>query len=76
MISAGNIQKVIDQPIFLPAGVAGESATDQRQALNEWEKDAISSALTQAGGNKTKAAKLLGIARTTLWRKLKTMESC
>lgn len=76
IISAGSIQTVIDQPISLTTGVTGESATDQHQALDEWEKEAILRALSQAGGNKTRAAGLLGIARTTLWRKLKTMEGC
>jgi transcriptional regulator with PAS, ATPase and Fis domain len=33
-------------------------------------KGAIQEALVKAGGNKTKAAQLLGVSRTTLWRKL------
>ncbi|MDI6824057.1 MAG: helix-turn-helix domain-containing protein [Bacillota bacterium] len=37
------------------------------------EDEAIRQALVQTGGNKTQAAALLGIGRTTLWRRLRTM---
>ncbi|MEL7566829.1 MAG: helix-turn-helix domain-containing protein [Dehalobacterium sp.] len=40
-------------------------------ALADSERNTILHALRAAGGNKAKAAKLLGISRTTLWRKLK-----
>lgn len=39
--------------------------------LVEKEKELILQALIQANGNRDKAAKQLGISRTTLWRKLK-----
>lgn len=35
------------------------------------EIDAIKKAMKESGGNMTKAANLLGISRTTLWRKIK-----
>jgi PAS domain S-box-containing protein len=37
------------------------------------ERDRISSVLTQCSGNKTLAAKQLGISRVTLWKKIKSM---
>lgn len=37
------------------------------------ERDKIINALKQAKGNKSLAAKLLGIHRTTLWRKLREL---
>ena len=37
------------------------------------ELQAIQHALQQTGGNITRAARLLGIHRTTLWRKLKRL---
>ncbi|MDQ7082212.1 MAG: helix-turn-helix domain-containing protein [Aquificota bacterium] len=37
------------------------------------EADRIREALKQAGGNKSLAAKLLGIHRTTLWRKMREL---
>ncbi len=37
------------------------------------EQEAIMKALEASGGNRTRAAEILGISRTTLWRKLKRM---
>lgn len=37
------------------------------------EREKISQALEEVGGNKSEAAKRLGISRTTLWRKLKEL---
>lgn len=46
---------------------------DTPLVLEEWEREAIRRALAQSGGNKNEAARILGIGRTTLWRKLKAM---
>lgn len=43
--------------------------------VSDLEKEMISEALTQAGGNKTRAAVLLGIPRKTLYRKLGQIET-
>jgi DNA-binding NtrC family response regulator len=40
------------------------------EALNEFEKEFIQSALTKTGGNQTKAARVLGVHRNTLNRKI------
>ena len=40
------------------------------EALGEFEKKFIQSALTKTGGNQTKAAKVLGVHRNTLNRKI------
>ena len=39
--------------------------------LDDMEDQAIRTALEKVGGNQTKAAKKLGISRSTLWRKMK-----
>jgi DNA-binding NtrC family response regulator len=47
------------------------SATTRSRTLQEAEWDAIRDALAESGGNRTHAARLLGIARSTLLEKLK-----
>jgi transcriptional regulator with PAS, ATPase and Fis domain len=43
---------------------------DLREAVQQLEKSLIKRALRQANGNRTQAAKLLGISRRALFRKL------
>lgn len=50
----------------------GQAEPDEaRQRKKAEEKDRILQALDQTGGNKRNAAKLLGIGKTTLYKKLK-----
>ncbi|MCL4515470.1 MAG: sigma 54-interacting transcriptional regulator [Firmicutes bacterium] len=51
------------------AGIAGDSLL--RDSIRRAEYEAIKRVLRQVGGNKTEAARVLGIDRATLWRKLK-----
>lgn len=46
------------------------SELNLREAVQDLEKSLISKALRQAGGNRTRAAGLLGISRRTLFRKM------
>jgi len=50
---------------------AGESPDRYRAARPEDEREAIAAALDAAGGNRARAASLLGMGRTTLWRKMR-----
>ena len=52
------VAEMIDRRIYL------------EEALNEFEKNFIQSALTKTGGNQTKAARVLGVHRNTLNRKI------
>jgi two-component system response regulator AtoC len=62
---------------YLPADLAEQATAGQDETLQlatavAWtEKNCISRALLQTGGNKTEAAKLLGISRKNLWEKIK-----
>lgn len=47
---------------------------DYQQALEQFEKSLLTQALTRARGNKTAAAELLGLKRTTLAAKMKVLE--
>ena len=57
---------------LLPEGVAGPVtlAMDSGPTLRDMEREFIRTTLLQTGGNKSKAAKLLGIARQTLLNKI------
>jgi DNA-binding NtrC family response regulator len=67
------------QPILpghLPRALAGEGATAAHGVLTlaSAERGHILQALEQAGGNRSRAAKLLGIDRGTLTRKIRLMD--
>lgn len=53
-----------------PATSVSPSAPAQALTLDEMEKASILSAITECGGNLSKVAKLLGISRGALYRKL------
>ena len=52
----------------------GGSQSITSSSLDPIEETRIREALEQAHGNKTEAAKLLGISRVTLWKKLKFLD--
>ncbi len=58
------------QPFHLP----GIQTDRVNKSLEENEREYILSVLKSADGNKTKAAKIIGIDRVSLWRKLKKYE--
>lgn len=60
-------------PEHLPEEVRGQGAPPRKgktKTLREMEVDAVRKALLDAHGNKSKAAKLLGISRKALYRRL------
>lgn len=62
---------------FGPASEASASAdlrTAVRDVTAQTERSRILEALTQSGGNRLRAAKLLGVSRATLYNKLKTYQ--
>jgi len=75
-LGSGPILHVGDLPSNLQCG-AGERMpqSDELLPLDELERRAILRALREAGGDKLSAARLLGIGKTTLYRKLKQYEA-
>jgi PAS domain S-box len=57
----------INEPSILNSSISPDFSLDRK----EIEKDLILRALKESNYNKTKAASLLGMNRTTLWKKLK-----
>lgn len=57
----------------LPAEVVANSSRRKLVGLEQIESTAIIAALRQAGGNKNRAAQQLGIARSTLYRKIRAL---
>lgn len=78
-LSSSNELQVRDLPTQIysaPAEVLGLSASSNGIVpLADMEKQTILNALAQVNGDKMMAARLLGIGKTTLYRKLKEYES-
>ena len=53
------------------AGTESEAGTSDAATLQALERKAIMEALEAVGGDRVQAAKLLGIGKTTIYRKLK-----
>ena len=64
-----------DLPEALRAAVLLKERAGQRQTLSELEADYIRETLAATGGNKTEAARLLGISRKNLYEKLARYKS-
>ena len=58
----------------LPGETAAAAQQDEPAELDEIERRQILRVLAQTGGNKTRAAEILGIQRRTLYKKLERME--
>jgi two-component system response regulator HydG len=71
-LSSAKLIQAHDLPSSMFNPVAGESSPRQDQnLLQDLEQQAILRALKTTGGDRVRAAKLLGIGKTTIYRKLK-----
>ena len=74
-LGTGPVLHVTDLPTNLQLGTTPRLAgSDDLVPLEELERRAIFRALRETGGDKLAAARLLGIGKTTLYRKLKEYE--
>jgi transcriptional regulator with PAS, ATPase and Fis domain len=79
VLCKGGVIRPEDLPVSVTgASVTGTGTTPPRfapgggQSLQEVERRHIQAVLESVGGNRTRAAKILGISTATLWRRLKT----
>ncbi|GGG67845.1 hypothetical protein GCM10011374_35180 [Kocuria dechangensis] len=68
-VAQGGLIQTKDLPALMRQG-PGSSLSRYERA----ERDAIADALREAEGNKSRAAEILGIGRTTLYRKMRTLK--
>ncbi len=57
-----------------PYSAESRSARSLQDVVDRAEREAIESVLREVDGNKEKAAELLGLSSTTLWRKMKRLD--
>ncbi|MGC6487084.1 MAG: helix-turn-helix domain-containing protein, partial [Planctomycetota bacterium] len=62
-----------DEGALGPRGAVGAPIRDLRDHRDAAERDAIERALQQAAGDKLSAARQLGMARSTFYRRLKEL---
>ena len=72
VMSPGEAIKMPHLPRYMRFSVGSERGLDR--TLAEVERDHIRNVVAQVGGNKTQAARILGIDRKTLRQKLKRLE--
>lgn len=60
-------------PDDIPAAYRGSTATRRLAPIEQIEHDAIARALQACGGNKVQAADRLGMSRSTLYRRIRTL---
>jgi DNA-binding NtrC family response regulator len=65
----------VDWLAALSAGHPGGHAADFKQLVSRFERDLITGVLERAHGNKTQAAEMLRLKRTTLVEKLKKLDA-
>jgi DNA-binding NtrC family response regulator len=59
------------QPSDLPPEMGDAAATDSSRSLDELERQHILQLLEECGGNRSRVARILGISRRTVYRKLR-----
>ncbi len=62
------------RPAHLPSGLLDNSDASKLPRMERLELAALRKALTEAGGNRVRAATILGLSRSTLYRKLEAYQ--
>jgi two-component system response regulator HydG len=70
-LSRGGVIQVDQLPEEVTGAAVAPEAADEPRTLAEVEREHVLRVLARVGGSQQEAARLLGVGRTTLWRKLK-----
>ncbi|MGH9407044.1 MAG: sigma-54-dependent transcriptional regulator [Terriglobia bacterium] len=70
-LGSGPLLQLQDLPPAMLGSIKSETERGESHTLEDLERRAILNALETAGGDRLRAAKLLGIGKTTIYRKLK-----
>jgi two-component system, NtrC family, response regulator AtoC len=70
-LGTGSVIQVADLPPHIVSEVSASQQDSGANSLEQLERRAILQALEDTGGDRLRAAKLLGIGKTTIYRKLK-----
>ncbi len=68
-IALKHLQNALQKEGYQTAGA--QNGTDAFEKIDELNKDYAEKVVDMLGGNRSKAAEVLGISRTSLWRILK-----
>lgn len=75
LISQGSEIRLEHFPDTIRKKSSGDSLVEEKErAKRQLERDAVLEALRQAGGNRTKAARILGISRSSLYNRLHELD--
>ncbi|MEZ4320479.1 MAG: sigma-54 dependent transcriptional regulator [Myxococcota bacterium] len=72
-LGSGSALTMDDLPPELRGEAPPSALSEVGSAVRQQERAELVSALAKAGGNRTRAAELLGVSRTTLWRRLREL---
>jgi two-component system response regulator HydG len=72
-LGTGAVIKIDDLPEQMVSSAPARPGLDLHARKEDAERDAIVEALAQTGGNRSRAAKLLGMGRSTLYRKMEQL---
>ena len=73
IMASGDSIRMTDLEMLIPHLVQKEPTGNLKAACEQFEKEYIKKSIAQAGGNMTRAAEILGLERSHLYKKMKAL---